>query len=116
MSDMDEPSFADEGSYGATGALEVLQVEENEFSSRGAGRLAKGFSASQFPALTTFVCRASDIGSRGALSLVCRANASRPGCLCLTADLAVQWHGKAPTHAHVHWQPAMLHGRLLRWQ
>ena len=66
--------------------LEVLQVEENEFSSRGAGRLAKGFSASQFPALSTFVCRASEIGSRGALVLARAVVKAAPSLKALELD------------------------------
>ena len=66
--------------------LEVLQVEENEFSSRGAGRLAKGFSASQFPALSTFVCRASEIGSRGALVLARAVVSKAPSLKSLELD------------------------------
>ena len=42
--------------------------------------MAKGFSSSQFPALSTFVCRASEIGSRGALGLA-RAVVSKASSL-----------------------------------
>ena len=42
--------------------------------------MAKGFSAATFPALSTFVCRASEIGSRGALVLA-RAVVSKASSL-----------------------------------
>lgn len=66
--------------------LEVLQVEENEFSSRGAGRLAQGFAAAPFPALTTFVCRASEVGSRGALALARAVVKAAPSLKSLELD------------------------------
>ena len=48
--------------------------------------MAKGFSASQFPALTTFVCRASEIGSRGALVLARAVVKAAPSLKSLELD------------------------------
>ena len=66
----------------------------------GAGRLAKGFSASQFPALATFVCRASEIGSRGALVLaravVSKASSLKSLELGATVYLTRRWPSSLP--------------------
>ena len=48
--------------------------------------MAKGFSASQFPALSTFVCRASEIGSRGALVLARAVVSKAPSLKSLELD------------------------------
>ena len=48
--------------------------------------MAKGFSSSQFPALSTFVCRASEIGSRGALSLARAVVKAAPSLKALELD------------------------------
>ena len=48
--------------------------------------MAKGFSAATFPALSTFVCRASEIGSRGALSLARAVVKAAPSLKSLELD------------------------------